>query len=128
MVSPTTMSVWQWQGDEGQWELYPPSTSAILDSAVSSGDASVTITLGAAGTAYDVDLKKMVQINPATKYKRKIRSQMVKSGVCLSMAASSCTYADFFPPTLSLSLLFIRGCLSLPSRACEWRWSPGWAG
>ncbi|XP_030220283.1 poly [ADP-ribose] polymerase 2 [Gadus morhua] len=71
--------VWQWQGDEGQWELYPPSTSAILDSAVSSGDASVTITLGAAGTAYDVDLKKMVQINPATKYKRKIRSQMVKS-------------------------------------------------
>ncbi|CAL8278860.1 unnamed protein product [Lota lota] len=72
------IKVWQWQGDEGQWELYPPSTCAILDSAVTSGDATVTIALDA-GTAYEVDLKKMVQINPATKFKRKIRSQIVKS-------------------------------------------------
>ncbi|CAL8343212.1 unnamed protein product [Merluccius merluccius] len=69
--------VWQWQGDDGHWEPYPPSTCAMLDSAVTSGDAMVTITLS--GTAYDIDLKKMVQMNPATKYKRKIRSQIVKS-------------------------------------------------
>uniref|UniRef100_A0A4W6BPI2 Poly [ADP-ribose] polymerase n=1 Tax=Lates calcarifer TaxID=8187 RepID=A0A4W6BPI2_LATCA len=71
-------TVWQWKGDEGQWELYLPSACAVLDSAVSSGKTTVTLTLGS-GTAYEVDLKKMVQINPVTKYKRKIRSQTVKS-------------------------------------------------
>ncbi|XP_023280201.1 poly [ADP-ribose] polymerase 2 isoform X2 [Seriola lalandi dorsalis] len=70
-------AVWQWKGDEGQWEPYSPSDCALLDSAVSSGKTSVTLTLGS-GAAYEVDLKKMVQINPVTKYKRKIRSQTVK--------------------------------------------------
>ncbi|XP_074508142.1 poly [ADP-ribose] polymerase 2 [Sebastes fasciatus] len=70
-------TVWQWKGDEGQWEPYLPSACALLDSAVSSGETSVTLPLGS-GTPYEVDLKKMVQINPVTKYKRKIRSQMVK--------------------------------------------------
>ncbi|XP_070700865.1 poly [ADP-ribose] polymerase 2 [Pempheris klunzingeri] len=70
-------TVWQWKGDEGQWEPYSPSTCSLLDSAVSAGKTSVTLTLGS-GTAYEVDLKKMVQINPVTKYKRKIRSQTVK--------------------------------------------------
>ncbi|KAM9349501.1 poly [ADP-ribose] polymerase 2 [Symphorus nematophorus] len=70
-------TVWQWKGDEGQWEPYPPSACALLDSAVSSGKTSVTLSLSS-GTAYEVDLKKMVQINPVTKYKRKIRSQTVK--------------------------------------------------
>ncbi|XP_062413776.1 uncharacterized protein LOC134105232 [Pungitius pungitius] len=69
--------VWQWEGDEGQWEPYPPALCALLDSAVSSGDASVSLPVGS-GTSYEVDLKKMVQINPVTKYKRKIRSQTVK--------------------------------------------------
>ncbi|XP_060901317.1 poly [ADP-ribose] polymerase 2 [Labrus mixtus] len=71
-------AVWQWKGDNGQWEPYLPSVCALLDSAVSSGQTSVTVTLGA-GTAYEVDLKKMFQINPVTKYKRKIRSQTVKA-------------------------------------------------
>uniref|UniRef100_A0A1A7X6K8 Poly [ADP-ribose] polymerase n=1 Tax=Iconisemion striatum TaxID=60296 RepID=A0A1A7X6K8_9TELE len=71
-------TVWQWKGDEGQWESYPPTACALLDSAVSSGRTSVTLTLGS-GTAYEVDLKKLVQINPVTKYKRKIRSQTVKT-------------------------------------------------
>ncbi|XP_034021275.1 poly [ADP-ribose] polymerase 2 isoform X2 [Thalassophryne amazonica] len=70
-------TVWQWQGDDGQWEPYSPSDCTLLDSAVSSGEASVTLTLGS-GMSYKVDLKKMVQINPATKYKRKIRCQTVK--------------------------------------------------
>ncbi|KAM8850853.1 poly [ADP-ribose] polymerase 2 isoform 1-T1 [Spinachia spinachia] len=70
-------AVWQWEGDEGQWEPYSPALCALLDSAVSSGDASVSLPLGC-GTSYEVDLKKMVQINPVTKYKRKIRSQTVK--------------------------------------------------
>ncbi|XP_067462608.1 poly [ADP-ribose] polymerase 2-like isoform X1 [Thunnus thynnus] len=70
-------TVWQWKGDEGQWEPYPPSACALLDSAVSSGETSVTLSLGS-GTSYEVDLKKMFQINPVTKYKRKIRSQTVK--------------------------------------------------
>uniref|UniRef100_A0A8C9ZVR9 Poly [ADP-ribose] polymerase n=1 Tax=Sander lucioperca TaxID=283035 RepID=A0A8C9ZVR9_SANLU len=70
-------TVWQWKGDEDQWEPYSPSACALLDSAVSSGKTSVTLSLGS-GTPYEVDLKKMVQINPVTKYKRKIRSQTVK--------------------------------------------------
>ncbi|KAM8728239.1 poly [ADP-ribose] polymerase 2 [Acanthopagrus schlegelii] len=70
-------TVWQWKGDEGQWEPYSPSDCALLDSAVSSGETSVTLSLGS-GMTYEVDLKKMVQINPVTKYKRKIRSQTVK--------------------------------------------------
>uniref|UniRef100_A0A673B566 Poly [ADP-ribose] polymerase n=1 Tax=Sphaeramia orbicularis TaxID=375764 RepID=A0A673B566_9TELE len=70
--------LWQWQGDEGQWVSYPPSDCTLLDSAVSSGETSVTLSLGP-GRTYDVDLKKMVQINPVTKYKRKIRSQIVKT-------------------------------------------------
>ncbi|KAG7220863.1 hypothetical protein INR49_031315 [Caranx melampygus] len=72
-----TKTVWQWKGDEGQWETYSPAECALLDSAVSSGETSVTLTLGS-GASYEVDLKKMVQINPVTKYKRKIRSQKVK--------------------------------------------------
>ncbi|XP_038573369.1 poly [ADP-ribose] polymerase 2 isoform X1 [Micropterus salmoides] len=70
-------TVWQWEGDEGQWEPYSPSVCVLLDSAVSSGKTSLALALGS-GTAYEVDLKKMVQINPVTKYKRKIRSQTVK--------------------------------------------------
>ncbi|XP_013868462.1 poly [ADP-ribose] polymerase 2 [Austrofundulus limnaeus] len=73
-----TKTVWQWEGDEGQWESYPPSACALLDSTASSGKTSVTLTLGS-GTAYEINLKKMVQINPVTKYKRKIRSQTVKA-------------------------------------------------
>ncbi|XP_041659335.1 poly [ADP-ribose] polymerase 2 [Cheilinus undulatus] len=71
-------TVWQWKGDQGQWVPYSPSDCALLDSAVSSGQTSVTLTLGP-GKSYEVDLKKMVQINPVTKFKRKIRSQTVKT-------------------------------------------------
>uniref|UniRef100_A0A3Q4HF67 Poly [ADP-ribose] polymerase n=1 Tax=Neolamprologus brichardi TaxID=32507 RepID=A0A3Q4HF67_NEOBR len=71
-------TVWQWMGDNRQWEPYSPSACAALDSAVSSGKTSVTLSLGS-GTAYEVDLKKMVQINPVTKYKRKVRCQTVKA-------------------------------------------------
>lgn len=67
-------AVWQWEGDDGQWNPYPPAACALLDSATSSGKASVTLSLGS-GTAYKVDLKKMLQINPVTKYKRKIQCQ-----------------------------------------------------
>ncbi|XP_049888598.1 poly [ADP-ribose] polymerase 2 [Epinephelus moara] len=70
-------TVWQWIGDKGQWEPYSASACALLDAAVSSGETSVTLSVGS-GTSYEVDLKKMVQINPVTKYKRKIRSQTVK--------------------------------------------------
>ncbi|KAM4727595.1 poly [ADP-ribose] polymerase 2 [Anableps anableps] len=73
-----TKTVWQWKGDDGQWEPYPDEVGSMLDSAASSGKTSVTLTFGA-GRKYEVDLKKMVQINPATKYKRKIRSQTVKA-------------------------------------------------
>ncbi|KAG7525359.1 poly [ADP-ribose] polymerase 2 [Solea senegalensis] len=81
-------TVWQWKGDEGQWEPYSPSACAVLDSAVSSGQTSVALTLGG-GVDYDVDLKKMVQINPVTKYKRNIRSQTVKPESSNEVSASS---------------------------------------
>ncbi|XP_068197339.1 poly [ADP-ribose] polymerase 2 [Antennarius striatus] len=70
-------TVWQWQGDAGQWEPFTPSACTVLDSAVSAGQTTVHLTLGA-GKSYDVDLKKMLQINPVTKYKRKIRCHTVK--------------------------------------------------
>ncbi|MED6258162.1 Poly [ADP-ribose] polymerase 2, partial [Ataeniobius toweri] len=75
-----TKTVWQWKGDDGQWEPYPDEACSALDAATSSGKTSVTLTLGE-GRDYDVDLKKMVQINPVTKYKRKIRSQKVKPDI-----------------------------------------------
>lgn len=67
-------AVWQWEGDDGQWNPYPPAACALLDLATSSGKSSVTLSLGP-GTAYKVDLKKMLQINPVTKYKRKIQCE-----------------------------------------------------
>lgn len=70
--------MWQWKGDNNQWEPYPDSVCSELDTAVASGQSSVTVTLGA-GKQYDIDLKKMFQINPVTKYKRKIRSQTLKT-------------------------------------------------
>uniref|UniRef100_A0A7N6BXP5 Poly [ADP-ribose] polymerase n=1 Tax=Anabas testudineus TaxID=64144 RepID=A0A7N6BXP5_ANATE len=70
-----------WEGDDGQWQPYSPADCDLLDSAMSVGKNPVTMFLGS-GTAYEVDLKKMVQINSVTKYKRKIRFQIVKSGVC----------------------------------------------
>ncbi|XP_068998350.1 poly [ADP-ribose] polymerase 2 [Embiotoca jacksoni] len=83
-------TVWQWKGDEGQWEPYSSSDCASLNAAVSSGKSSVALTLGP-GTSYEVDLKKMVQINPVTKYKRKIRSQTVKPE-CLNEAGDMMTH------------------------------------
>lgn len=83
-------------GDKGQWEPYSSSACTVLDSAVSSGKTSVTLTLGS-GTAYEVDLKKMVQINPVTKYKRKIRLQIVKAespNEACDMAAHNGTPAE----------------------------------
>uniref|UniRef100_A0A7N5ZVD1 Poly [ADP-ribose] polymerase n=1 Tax=Anabas testudineus TaxID=64144 RepID=A0A7N5ZVD1_ANATE len=71
-------SLWQWEGDDGQWQPYSPADCDLLDSAMSVGKNPVTMFLGS-GTAYEVDLKKMVQINSVTKYKRKIRFQIVKS-------------------------------------------------
>ncbi|XP_051943359.1 poly [ADP-ribose] polymerase 2 isoform X2 [Hippocampus zosterae] len=70
--------VWQWQGDEGQWEAYSPNDCALLDSAVTSGQTRLSLTLGS-GLVYQLDLKKMIQINSVTKYKRKIRSQTLKA-------------------------------------------------
>ncbi|KAF3857936.1 hypothetical protein F7725_011137, partial [Dissostichus mawsoni] len=58
-------------------DVQSKTACALLDSAVSSGETSVTLAL-ASETPYEVDLKKMVQINPVTKYKRKIRSHPVK--------------------------------------------------
>ncbi|XP_040910527.1 poly [ADP-ribose] polymerase 2 [Toxotes jaculatrix] len=80
-------TVWQWEGDQGQWEPYSASVCTLLDSAVSSGKSSITLTL-ASGAAYKIDLKKMVQINPVTKYRRKIRVQTVKPE-CLNEAGDS---------------------------------------
>ncbi|KAI4902056.1 hypothetical protein NFI96_027391 [Prochilodus magdalenae] len=69
-------TVWQWEGDDGQWEPYPSTICAQLDTAVRAGESSVTLDLG---SGYDVDLVKMTQTNSVTKYRRKIRSLTVKS-------------------------------------------------
>ncbi|KAM8839066.1 poly [ADP-ribose] polymerase 2 isoform 1-T1 [Synchiropus picturatus] len=74
---PKTTAVWQWQGDQDQWEPYSSADSSLLDAAVASGQTSLSLT-APSGTVYDVDLKKMIQTNPVTKYKRKIRCHVVK--------------------------------------------------
>uniref|UniRef100_A0AAV2JNQ0 Poly [ADP-ribose] polymerase n=1 Tax=Knipowitschia caucasica TaxID=637954 RepID=A0AAV2JNQ0_KNICA len=71
-------TVWQWKGDQDQWEPYPEAACRDLDSAVAAGNASFTLSLES-GHEYHIDLKKMFQINPVTKYKRKIRSQAMKT-------------------------------------------------
>ncbi|XP_066537171.1 poly [ADP-ribose] polymerase 2 [Hoplias malabaricus] len=72
---PSKQTVWQWEGDDGQWEPYSPIVCAQLDAAVTSGESSVTLKLG---SGYIVDLEKMMQINSVTKYCRKIRSLTIK--------------------------------------------------
>ncbi|XP_051725974.1 poly [ADP-ribose] polymerase 2 [Ctenopharyngodon idella] len=71
-----TKTVWQWKGDDDEWEPYPPAVCVQLDSAKQAGEKSVSLVLG---PGYEVDLVKMTQTNTVTKYKRKIRLQKVKS-------------------------------------------------
>ncbi|KAM9323443.1 poly [ADP-ribose] polymerase 2 [Pholidichthys leucotaenia] len=73
-----TKTVWEWMGDDQQWIPYSSAENTLLDSASASGKTSVTLTVSAT-RSYEIDLKKMVQINPVTKYKRKIRCQTVKA-------------------------------------------------
>lgn len=81
-------AVWQWEGDDGQWELYPPAVCAQLDAAVMSGQTCVTLS-HVPGGHYEADVVKMVQTNLVTKYKRKIRSQAVKPGQRVAKASWS---------------------------------------
>ncbi|XP_048020697.1 poly [ADP-ribose] polymerase 2 isoform X2 [Megalobrama amblycephala] len=74
--APDTKTVWQWKGDDDEWEPYPPAVCVQLDSAKQAGEKSVSLALG---PGYEVDLVKMTQTNTVTKYKRKIRLQKVKS-------------------------------------------------
>ncbi|XP_057184241.1 poly [ADP-ribose] polymerase 2 isoform X3 [Triplophysa rosa] len=74
--TPVEKTVWQWKGDDGEWEPYTPDICAQLDTAKQAGEKSLSLALG---SGYEVDLVKMVQINSVTKYKRKIRLQKVKS-------------------------------------------------
>ncbi|XP_056334691.1 poly [ADP-ribose] polymerase 2 [Danio aesculapii] len=69
-------TVWQWKGDEGEWEPYPPEVCEQLDAAKQAGEKSVSLGLG---PGYVVDLVQMTQTNTVSKYKRKIRLQKVKS-------------------------------------------------
>ncbi|XP_042574578.1 poly [ADP-ribose] polymerase 2 isoform X1 [Cyprinus carpio] len=69
-------TIWQWKGDDGEWEPYPPEVCVQLDTAKQAGEKSVSL---AVGPGYEVDLVKMTQANTVTKYKRKIRLQKVKS-------------------------------------------------
>ncbi|KAJ8336518.1 hypothetical protein SKAU_G00377380 [Synaphobranchus kaupii] len=72
---PTT--VWEWEVGDGEWEAYPPSACALLDGAVRSSRASVSLAL-TTGSKYKVDLKKLIQINTTTKFQRRIRSHTLK--------------------------------------------------
>ncbi|XP_043109054.1 poly [ADP-ribose] polymerase 2 [Puntigrus tetrazona] len=69
-------TIWQWKGDEDEWEPYPPEVCVQLDTAKQAGEKSVSLAIG---PGYVVDLVKMTQTNTVTKYKRKIRLQKVKS-------------------------------------------------
>ncbi|XP_030631529.1 poly [ADP-ribose] polymerase 2 isoform X1 [Chanos chanos] len=71
-------TVWQWEGDNGQWQPYPSTVCVQLNEAVKAGETSVSLAIG---PGYLVDLVKMTQTNVKTKYKRKIRSHTVKPEV-----------------------------------------------
>lgn len=73
----SSSAVWQWEGDDGQWEPYPLAVCAQLDAAVMGGETCVTLS-HVPGGHYEADVVKMVQTNLVTKYKRKIRSQAIK--------------------------------------------------
>ncbi|XP_051553307.1 poly [ADP-ribose] polymerase 2 isoform X2 [Myxocyprinus asiaticus] len=68
-------TVWQWKGDDGEWEPYSPEICVQLDTAKQAGEKSVSLALR---PGYEVDLVKMTQINTVTKYKRKVRLHKVK--------------------------------------------------
>lgn len=69
-------TIWQWKGDDGEWEPYPPEVCVQLDTVKQAGEKTLSLAIG---PGYVVDLVKMTQSNTATKYKRKIRLQKVKS-------------------------------------------------
>uniref|UniRef100_A0A673J6D9 Poly [ADP-ribose] polymerase n=1 Tax=Sinocyclocheilus rhinocerous TaxID=307959 RepID=A0A673J6D9_9TELE len=85
---------WQWKGDDGEWEPYPPEVCVQLDTAKQAGEKSVSLEIG---PGYEVDLVKMTQTNTVTKYKRKIRLQKVKSGT----SVLTLTIVLFFSPSCS---------------------------
>ncbi|KAL2097172.1 hypothetical protein ACEWY4_006379 [Coilia grayii] len=69
--------VWQWEGDDEQWEPYPPAVCSQLDAAVKAGETRVVLN-HVPGGRYEADLVKMVQTNLVSKYQRNIRSQPIK--------------------------------------------------
>ncbi|XP_066579043.1 poly [ADP-ribose] polymerase 2 [Amia ocellicauda] len=63
--------VWQWQDDDGGWQLYPPAVSAQLSAAQEASRATVSVVVGSG--RYTVDLRKMRQTNRSSKYSRAVR-------------------------------------------------------
>jgi len=64
-------SSWQWQDEDGCWQMYDHQTCVQLEKARTSGDTHVE--LSAAGRKYRIDVKRMEQINIKTKVARKVQ-------------------------------------------------------
>jgi len=62
---------WQWQDENGFWQMYDLSTCMQLERAHTSGGTHVEVTL--AGRKYRIDVKKLEQINVKTKVARKVQ-------------------------------------------------------
>ena len=62
---------WQWQDENGCWQMYDRSTCMQLEKAHTSGDTHVELT--ADGRKYRVDVKRMEQTNVKSKVARKVQ-------------------------------------------------------
>ncbi|XP_029470799.1 poly [ADP-ribose] polymerase 2 [Rhinatrema bivittatum] len=65
--------VWFWEGDDGSWISYSAEICLALETARCANEKSISSSFGK--TLYTLDLKKMVQINANSHYKRKMKRE-----------------------------------------------------
>ncbi|GBM55147.1 E3 ubiquitin-protein ligase DTX4 [Araneus ventricosus] len=64
---------WQWHDDHDVWHSYDVEVNNFIEKAYAEGQKSVTLKKVFRGYNYEIDFKKMMQINKQTKRKRSIR-------------------------------------------------------
>ncbi|KAK3741942.1 hypothetical protein RRG08_024688 [Elysia crispata] len=72
-------NVLEWRGDDKLWTPYNVGFSIRLEKAIQAGAKTEILTLKVPALKYNVDLKKMIQINAKTKFSRDIRRGQLSS-------------------------------------------------
>lgn len=71
LILVCTAELWEWEDEHAKWHGYDASTCRLLEASYLCGVNSVSIS--SMGRSYTVNLKRLVQVNDATKTERKIR-------------------------------------------------------